>query len=76
MIPKEAFIALAALMASAWVFGIVCDRLLVRWIQWHKKNPDVPDRHSCDTCKHQMVRPTDEPCCDCVNGDIDRWEES
>lgn len=28
MIPKEAFIALALVMVSAWAFGIVCDRMI------------------------------------------------
>ena len=28
----------------------------------------------CDNCKYYNVKPTEEPCFDCVTDDIDRWE--
>lgn len=35
MIPKEAFVSIASLMVLGWVFGIVCDRMILRWTQSH-----------------------------------------
>ena len=75
MIPKTAFAALTILTVAAWLFGIVCDRLLTGWLQTHDDQHDQdPPRHGCDTCKFSGVDPREEPCVDCANGDIDRWE--
>jgi len=75
MIPKTAFAALSILMLSAWAFGIVCDKLFTGWLQTHADQHDQdPPRHGCDNCRYANVDPREEPCVDCANGDIDRWE--
>lgn len=75
MIPKEAFWPITAVMVLGWIFGIFCNRLFSAWLQTHDDQHDQdPPRHGCDTCKFSGVDPREEPCVDCANGDIDRWE--
>lgn len=82
MIPKEAFIALALVMASAWAFGIFCDRMITKW---HKSlaepsedadhdrwEGDPEPTRRCDTCKYDGLTWYDEPCDSCCG--FSRWE--
>lgn len=56
MIPKEAFGAIAAVMGVCWVFGIVCDRLVIEWIQSQAETEDDPD--------HDRWEDDPEPTCE------------
>ena len=84
MIPKEAFIALALVMASAWAFGIFCDRMFIRWAESHSEPPEDADHdrweedpeptNRCDTCRWEKVLPWDEEAhCSACDG-YDGWE--
>ena len=71
MIPKTAFIAISLVMAASAAFGWAMHKV----ISEKKEDPEeVPDKHTCDNCKYYNVKPTEEPCFDCVTDDIDRWE--
>ncbi len=82
MIPKTAFIALALVMASAWAFGVVCDRMFIRWHNGLKTPSEDADHdrwegdpeptRRCDTCKHDGLTWYDEPCDSCCG--FSRWE--
>ena len=74
MIPKEAFAAIAAVMAVSWAFGIVCDRIFARWLNGLKTPSEDPDivRYTCYNCKHKNLSWYDEPCDSCTG---DKWEE-
>ena len=74
MIPKTAFAAIAALMAVCVAFGYTLRVVLDKAIEDRTGAQEEPDRHSCDTCKYEAVSPTKEPCVDCGDDDLDRWE--
>lgn len=77
MIPKEAFWSITAVMALGWAFGVVCDRTFIRWAESHSEPQDDPDivRYTCDTCRYENTKPTEEPCLSCLEDDVDRWEK-
>jgi hypothetical protein len=82
MIPKEAFLSIAAVMVLGWLFGIVCDRMFIRWAESHSEPPEYADHdrweedpeptRRCDTCKHDGLTLYDEPCDSCCG--FSRWE--
>ena len=74
MINKTAFAALSLIMAVAWAFGIVCDRLLTRWFHSLSEPQDKPERRACDTCKYEYTNPKEYPCNECAEDDMDLWE--
>ena len=74
MINRTAFMALALIMGVSWSFGIVCDRMLTRWIKSLSEPQSEPERHACDTCKYDETNPKDYPCCECAEDDMDLWE--
>ena len=73
MINKTAFVALSLIMVVSWAFGIVCDKMLTRWIESLSKPQKTPERRSCDTCKYEYTNPNESPCKECADDDIDRW---
>ena len=73
MIPKEAFMALSLIMGVSLAFGIVCDRMITRWIKSLSKPHKKPERRSCDNCKYEYTNPHDSPCKECADDDIDMW---
>ena len=73
MIPKEAFWSITAVMALGWAFGVVCDRLLIKWCDGLKTPQEDTEKRTCDNCKYGKTRPQDEPCCECLqDDDIDK----
>ena len=77
-------LAIASIMVLGWLFGIVCDRLLVRWLEGHSETTqdgsedhdrwegDPEPTRRCDTCKHDDLTWYDEPCDSCCG--FSRWE--
>ena len=76
MINKTAFMALSLIMVVSWGFGIVCDKLLTRWLNGLSDPQDKPERHACDTCKYEDTNPKRFPCNVCAEDDMDLWEAS
>ncbi len=72
MIPIKAFVALTLFALTFGAFGVLIGRASKR-IE-HKEEP-TEERHACDTCKWENTRPQDEPCCICVQDDMDMWEK-
>ena len=83
-------LAIASIMVLGWLFGIVCDRLLVRWFEGHSEatqdgsedhdrwendpEPTEPE-HVCDTCKYNEFNEWYEPCLHCGKG-YEKWEKA
>ena len=77
-------LAIASIMVLGWVFGIVCDRLLVRWCEGHSEatqdgsedhdrwEDDPVSTNMCDTCKWDRVPLWNADCYKC--NDYDKWE--
>ena len=74
MINRTAFVALLLIMVVSWVFGIVCDKMLTRWLESLSKPQETPERRSCDTCKFEYSNPLESPCKECADDDIDMWQ--
>ena len=76
--------AIALLMVVGWAFGIVCDRLLIRWSKSHldtsedgtedhdRWEDDPEPTNTCDTCKWDKITVWDAECYHC--NDYDKWE--
>ena len=85
MIPKEAFISIAAVMAVSCAFGYVLrgfiDRERKGGSEWfydgseadHDRWENDPEpTMMCDTCKWEVTSYRDSECSDC--NDYDKWE--
>ena len=78
-------LAIASIMVLGWLFGIVCDRLLVRWAQSHTDgSEDATEDHErweadpvptmpCRGCLHEETSMFDEPCLSCIQ--TSEWEK-
>lgn len=69
MIPTCAFFALLLLFLAGIMFGAMLSNMPAV-----KVDEPEQERHGCDTCKYENVRPEDEPCRECLVDDVDRWE--
>lgn len=88
MIPKEAFWSIAAVMVLSCAFGYVLRGIVEKGrkndSEWfyngseadHDRWEDDPvPTNTCDTCKYENTKPTEEPCLSCLEDDVDRWEK-
>lgn len=73
MINKTAFVALMLIMVVSWMFGIVCDEMLTRWLESLSEANNTPERRSCDNCKYEYTNPLESPCKECADGEVDYW---
>lgn len=79
MIPKEAFWSIAAVMGVFWIFGVVCDRLIIKWTESRTEPEENPDHerweedpdptYKCSTCKWEGKSCLEEPCKSCREGE-------
>lgn len=68
-----ALLAIAIVMVFSCLFGF-CLHVFISKASRSFSDPDESDGHSCNTCRYEKVKPSDEPCCDCVTDDVDMWE--
>ena len=78
-------LAIASIMVVGWAFGIVCDRLLVRWFEGHSEatqygsedhdrwEDDPVPTMPCRGCLHEETSMFDEPCLSCIQ--TSEWEK-
>ena len=74
MIPKEAFAAIAAVMALSAVFGWVVRGLSDKTRRSHAEPSGGREEHSCVTCRYHERPWFLEPCDSCT-GNCSGWEE-
>ena len=86
MIPKEAFAAIAAVMAVSCAFGYVIRGIIDRdrkdHSRWfydglsadHDRWEDDPEPRRCETCRHRSKTLFDDPCMSCSIADS-KWEK-
>lgn len=86
MIPKEAFWSIAAVMGVFWIFGVVCDRLIIKWTESRTEPEENPDherweedpepsiKKSCANCRHVETAWRADPCTKCTMT-YSEWEE-
>ena len=74
MTQTRAMFAIFAVMVASCGFGYFMHGLLTEAKQSHTEPPGEPDSRSCETCRYEKVKPSEDPCFECSVGDIDRWE--
>ena len=69
-------LAIALVMAFFFLFGWFMRKAFAEAEKKLLEPQNAPEKHACDTCKYEICSAREEPCIDCVMGDVDRWEEA
>ena len=67
-------LAISIVMTAFFGFGWWMHKEFIKIEKKSGKTPETPERHGCDTCKHEKVGPREDPCFECANGITDKWE--